>query len=88
MRGTGGDPVSGIFERLTPTVGVTFFEGGGDSWGRVSGWGRREGERYSWVRTWVGGGNADEAPKTTTHLEYGRDHGSDHQHKRKVKYLN
>ena len=87
MRGTGGDPVSGIFERLTPTVGVTFLRVGVTLGGGYFGWGRREGERYSWVRTWVGGGNADEAPKTTTHLEYGRDHGSDHQHKRKVKYL-
>ena len=85
MRGTGGDPVSGATH---PHSGGDFLEGGGDSWGRLSGWGRREGERYSWVRTWVGGGNEDEAPKTTTHLEYGRDHGSDHQHKRKVKYLN
>ena len=28
MRGTGGDSVSAIFERLTPTVGVTFLRVG------------------------------------------------------------
>ena len=52
MRGTWGDPVSGIFERLTPTVGVTFLrvrvtlgggylDGVGDSWVVTSGEGRR-----------------------------------------------
>ena len=28
MGGTGGDPISRIFERLTPTVGVTFLRVG------------------------------------------------------------
>ena len=47
MRGPGGAPGSGIFERLTPTVGVTFLRVGVTL---GSGWGRREGEWYSGVR--------------------------------------
>ena len=73
MRGTGGDPVSGIFERLTPTVGVTFLRVGVTlGGGYLDGVGERVSD--SWVRTWVGGGNEDEeAPKTSfTHLEYQR----------------
>ena len=47
VRGTGGDPVSGIFERLTPTVGVTFLRVGvtlGDGYLDVAG------ERVSGIR--------------------------------------
>jgi hypothetical protein len=66
-----------FLEESDRNFGEVLIRGGGDSWG---GWDRREDERG------LLGGNEDEkAPKTTfTHLEYGRDHGSDHQHKRKV----